>query len=57
MYYAFYQNREFTTDDICESLKEIIPLAQLEDKQTLKLQSWASSGRIRLASSKPIYIN
>ena len=57
MYYAFYENREFTTDDICESLKEIIPLAQLEDKQTLKLQSWASSGRIRLASSKPIYIN
>nr|YP_010241985.1 hypothetical protein LV970_pgp135 [Coscinodiscus granii]QTI82900.1 hypothetical protein [Coscinodiscus granii] len=57
MYYAFYENREFTTDDICESLKEVIPLAQLEDKQTLKLQSWASSGRIRLASSKPIYIN
>jgi len=57
MYYAFYENREFNTDDICESLKEVIPLAQLEDKQTLKLQSWASSGRIRLASSKPIYIN
>ena len=57
MYYAFYENREFTTADICQSLKEVIPLAQLEDKQTLKLQSWASSGRIRLASSKPIYIN
>jgi len=27
-------------------------LAQLENNQTLKLQNWASSGRIRLASSK-----
>ena len=59
MYEAFYEKREFTTEDICSSLKELIPLAQLENKQTLKLQSWASSGRIRSASSKSknIYIN
>ena len=38
-------------------LKELIPLAQLENSQTLKLQSWAASGRIRLASSKRISIN
>jgi SpoVK/Ycf46/Vps4 family AAA+-type ATPase len=59
MYEAFYEKREFTTEDICCSLKELIPLAQLENKQTLKLQSWASSGRIRSASSKSknIYIN
>lgn len=57
MYHAFYEKREFTTSDICQALKEVIPLAQLENKQTLKLQSWASSGRIRLASSKTIYIN
>jgi SpoVK/Ycf46/Vps4 family AAA+-type ATPase len=57
MYHAFYEKREFTTDDICLGLNELIPLAQLENNQTLKLQNWASSGRIRLASSKPIYIN
>ena len=52
MYYAFDEEREFTTDDICIALNELIPLAQLENTQTLKLQNWASSGRIRLASSK-----
>nr|YP_010537353.1 hypothetical protein ON826_pgp108 [Odontella regia]UYC31140.1 hypothetical protein [Odontella regia] len=57
MYQAFDQQREFTTDDICLALKQLIPLAQLENSQTLKLQSWASSGRIRLASSKRISIN
>ena len=59
MYEAFYEKREFTTEDICSALQELIPLAQLENKQTLKLQSWASSGRIRSASSKSknIYIN
>ena len=57
MYHAFYEKREFNTDDICLALNESIPLAQLETNQTLKLQNWASSGRIRLASSKPIYIN
>ena len=57
MYHAFYEQREFTTDDICLALNESIPLAQLESQQTLKLQKWATSGRIRLASSNPIYIN
>ena len=56
MYYAFYEQREFTTDDICFALNELIPLAQLESTQTIKLQNWASSGRIRLASSNSIYI-
>nr|YP_010241847.1 hypothetical protein LWB66_pgp136 [Coscinodiscus wailesii]QTI82762.1 hypothetical protein [Coscinodiscus wailesii] len=57
MYQAFYERREFTTADICYTLNEVIPLAQFENTQTLKLQSWASSGRIRLASSKTIYSN
>ena len=56
MYQAFYEKREFTTDDICVALKELIPLANLETDQMIKLQNWASSGRIRLASSKHIYI-
>ena len=54
MYFAFYEKREFTTDDICMALKEQIPLSQLDNSKTLKLQSWATSGRIRLASSKMI---
>jgi hypothetical protein len=57
MYHAFYENREFTTDDICKALKELIPLANLESSQMIKLQNWASSGQIRVASSKNIYLN
>jgi SpoVK/Ycf46/Vps4 family AAA+-type ATPase len=57
MYYAFYEKREFTTEDVCKALKESIPLAQLETDQMLRLQDWAKSGRIRLASSKTIYVN
>lgn len=56
MYHAFYEKREFTTQDICFALNELIPLAQLETNQTLQLQDWASSGRIRLASSNKIYL-
>ncbi len=57
MYHAFYEKREFTTDDVCLALKELIPLAHLESDQMVRLQKWASSGRIRSASSKHIYLN
>jgi SpoVK/Ycf46/Vps4 family AAA+-type ATPase len=57
MYHAFYEKREFTTEDICMAIRELIPLAQLESDQMVRLQNWASSGRIRSASSKPIYLN
>ena len=57
MYHAFYEKREFTTEDICLALTQLIPLSQLENDQTLKLKNWAISGRIRLASSKSISIN
>lgn len=56
MYYAFYEKREVTTNDICFALSELIPLATLDSDQMLRLQEWASSGQIRLASSKNIYI-
>ena len=56
MYQAFYEKREVTTEDISFALKEFVPLANLESKQMKKLQNWAASGQIRLASSKPIYI-
>jgi len=52
MYHAFYEEREFTTEDICDALTELIPLAELETAQMIKLQNWAFSGRIRLASTK-----
>ena len=57
MYHAFYEKREFATDDICLALEESIPLAHLESDQMVKLQNWASSGRIRSASSKRVYLN
>jgi SpoVK/Ycf46/Vps4 family AAA+-type ATPase len=57
MYHAFYEKREFITKDICTALNELIPLAHLESEQMIKLQNWASSGRIRSASSKRIYLN
>jgi SpoVK/Ycf46/Vps4 family AAA+-type ATPase len=57
MYHGFYEKREFTTEDICLALTQLIPLSQLENNQTLKLKNWAASGQIRLASSKSISIN
>ena len=56
MYQAFYEKREFTTEDISLALKESIPLVKLESQQMKKLQDWALSGQIRLASSKHIHI-
>ena len=56
MYHAFYEKREFTTQDICRALNDLIPLAKLQSNQMLKLQKWAISGRIRSASSNDIYI-
>ena len=56
MYHAFYEEREFNTNDICLALNNLIPLSQLENNQTVKLQNWASSGRIRLASSNSLSI-
>lgn len=56
MYQSFYEKREVRSEDICLAIKDFIPLANLETNQMAKLQSWADSGQIRLASSKPIYI-
>lgn len=57
MYHAFYEKREFKTNDICHALEDLIPLAHLESEQMVRLQNWAVSGRIRSASSKRIYLN
>ena len=57
MYQAFYEKREFTTNDIRNAVAELIPLAKIENAQMLKLKKWATSGRIRLASTKDIFLN
>ena len=57
MYQAFYEQREFTTEDISRAINELIPLANLESQQMRNLKDWASSGRIRLASSKDISLD
>lgn len=57
MYQAFNEKREFVTEDICDALQELIPLANLESDQMKKLENWAISGRIRSASAKTIYLN
>lgn len=57
MYQAFYEKREFTTNDIRNAVKELIPLANIENEQMLKLKKWATSGRIRIASTKDIFLN
>jgi len=50
MYIAFNEKREFTTNDILEGLKYIIPLSQLDSKKIQENQNLALSGKIRLAS-------
>ena len=57
MYQAFYEDREFDTNDIELAITNLIPLANIESEQMLKLKKWASSGRIRLASKKDIFLN
>ena len=57
MYQAFYEKREFTTNDIRNAVAELIPLAKIENAQMLKLKKWATSGRVRLASTKDIFLN
>ena len=50
MFKAFNEKREFTTLDIVYGLSQIIPLSKLDPDRTQKLQEWALSGRVRLAS-------
>ncbi len=50
MHIAFSENREFTTEDIAYSIKQFIPLADLNHDKIDELQEWADAGKIRLAS-------
>ncbi len=49
MYNGFNHNREFTSQDIIEAIKVLIPLAFTYKEQISQLQEWAYSGKIRIA--------
>lgn len=49
MYNGFHQNREFTSKDIIESSKTLVPLSFTYKEQISQLQEWAYSGKIRIA--------
>lgn len=49
MYNSFYENREFTTQDIINSIKQTVPIAFIDQENIEKLQDWASNGKIRIA--------
>nr|QCI08083.1 hypothetical protein [Polyneura bonnemaisonii] len=46
---AFYESREFNTNDIIIATKIIIPLAFTDKTMISKLQVWSKSGKIRTA--------
>nr|YP_009298029.1 hypothetical protein Plocam_131 [Plocamium cartilagineum]AOM67967.1 hypothetical protein Plocam_131 [Plocamium cartilagineum] len=50
MHNAFYEKREFNTEDIIKVIREFIPLAFTNQKSISSLQEWAKLGNIRLAS-------
>lgn len=49
MYLAFSEKREFTTEDILKAIQQTIPILEIDPMRTELIQSWAASGRIRIA--------
>jgi SpoVK/Ycf46/Vps4 family AAA+-type ATPase len=47
---AFSENREFTVNDILESINQFVPLAHTNQEKINYLQEWATAGKARLAS-------
>ena len=50
MYNAFYEKRDFTTQDIANAIENFIPLAFTDSYNISNLQEWAKLGKVRLAS-------
>nr|YP_009510370.1 hypothetical protein [Gracilaria caudata]YP_010196085.1 hypothetical protein LK014_pgp178 [Gracilaria caudata]AXI96043.1 hypothetical protein [Gracilaria caudata]UAD83482.1 hypothetical protein [Gracilaria caudata] len=50
MYNAFYEKREFSTQDIINVIDNFIPLAFTDQVNISAIQNWAISGKIRMAS-------
>jgi len=57
MHIAFNEKREFQNKDILKGVQQIIPLSQLEVTRIEKIQNWALSGKIRMASLESIRKN
>ena len=47
---GFSKNREFTSEDILNSIQTLVPLARTKSKELQLLQEWSNSGRIKNAS-------
>jgi SpoVK/Ycf46/Vps4 family AAA+-type ATPase len=52
MHTAFSENREFTLNDIVDSINQFVPLAYTNQESINSLEEWAESGKARLASLK-----
>nr|YP_010198921.1 hypothetical protein LK147_pgp170 [Hydropuntia urvillei]UAD88370.1 hypothetical protein [Hydropuntia urvillei] len=50
MYNAFYEKREFATQDIINVINNFVPLAFTDQVNISAIQNWAISGKIRMAS-------
>jgi SpoVK/Ycf46/Vps4 family AAA+-type ATPase len=53
MQFGFSQNREFTTEDILDSIADCIPLAKIASHQIEALKDWASRSGAKSASLSP----
>jgi len=51
MYNAFYEDREFTTEDIINVAKATVPLAETKKDEIRELEEWAKN-RVRFASDR-----
>nr|QCI07755.1 hypothetical protein [Pleonosporium borreri] len=49
MYNAFYESREFNTEDIVNAIEDLIPLAIIDEHTIKNLQQLVNHGKIRLA--------
>lgn len=50
MFYAFSQDREFTTEDIARAIGTIVPLSTTQREVVEKLRTWLTEGRAQSAS-------
>ena len=49
---GFNENREFTTNDLIISIENLVPLSRTKRTEIKRLQEWADSGNITLASEE-----
>ena len=47
---GFNEEREFVTEDVLNSVQNLVPLARTKNKEIRELREWAESGNVSLAS-------